>query len=420
MKQSLFIFLPLLFLLPGHEEDFFAGMMNTPVIDGRIDAGEWNGARRYDTFTLFGRAVSGKAPLQTTAWIGCDSEHLYIAFRCMIRKGIPLRLEQKENDSQISHDDCVEIFLNGSPKGRTYLQLGQSAAGVRFDAEVRGGASQVNRNWSSSLWKNAAGRTSDFYDAEFAIPLKMLPLDGSGFLRFNLTRTVRAGGNAYLSLVPMSGDGWHQPEKFAKLILPSIAGYGEITAIPQERVPILMGNNNFIVILTNHTGREQTAELRLKTSDGETKQEWRLPPHAKQQVTLPWKCGNAAGTFSWSLCRNGKEIHVSAPESYVIDNGNWSIPAVSYAGRKIVCRLKVNYGNDELKKARIRLHLRKDGIDFTAPQMQPFTEKLPLAGLPPGGYEAEILVISEDGKTLFQGKSDFRVVSHFLQAGITE
>jgi hypothetical protein len=23
--------------------------------------------------------------------------------------------------------------------------------------------------------------------------------------------------------------------------------------------------------------------------------------------------------------------------------------------------------------------------------MQPFTEKLPLAGLPPGGYEAEIL-----------------------------
>ena len=114
----------------------------------------------------------------------------------MIRKGIPLRLEQKENDSQISHDDCVEIFLNGSPKGRTYLQLGQSAAGVRFDAEVRGGASQVNRNWSSSLWKNAAGRTSDFYDAEFAIPLKMLPLDGSGFLRFNLTRTVRAGGNA--------------------------------------------------------------------------------------------------------------------------------------------------------------------------------------------------------------------------------
>ena len=67
--------------------------------------------------------------------------------------------------------------------------------------------------------------------------------------------------------------------------------------------------------------------------------------------------------------------YVSAPESYVIDNGNWSIPAVSYAGRKIVCRLKVNYGNDELKKARIRLHLRKDGIDFTAPQMQPFTEK---------------------------------------------
>lgn len=235
----------------------------------------------------------------------------------------------------------------------------------------------------------------------------MLPLDGSGFLRFNLTRTVRAGGNAYLSLVPMSGDGWHQPERFAKLILPSIAGYSEITAIPQERAPVLMGNNNFTVVLTNHTGREQTAELRLKTSDGETTQEWRLPPHAKQQVVLPWKCGNAAGTFSWSLRRNGKEIHVSAPESYVIDNGNWSIPAVSYAGRKIVCRLKVNYGNDELKKARIRLHLRKDGIDFTAPQLQPFTEKLPLAGLPPGGYEAEILVISEDGKTLFQGKSDF-------------
>ena len=138
MKQSLFIFLPFLFLLSGRAEDFSAGMMNAPVIDGRIEAGEWNGAARYDAFTLFGRAAGGKAPLQTTAWIGCDSEHLYIAFRCMIRKGIPLRIEQKENDSQISHDDCVEIFLNGSPKGRTYLQLGQSAAGVRFDAEVRG------------------------------------------------------------------------------------------------------------------------------------------------------------------------------------------------------------------------------------------------------------------------------------------
>ena len=73
-----------------------------------------------------------------------------------------------------------------------------------------------------------------------------------------------------------------------------------------------------------------------------------------------------------------------------------------------------------MKKAKIRLHLKKDGTDFTAPQLLPFTEKLPLTGLPPGGYEAEILVISEDGKTLFQGKSGFRVVSHFLQAGITE
>ena len=59
MKQSLFIFLPLLLLLPGRAEDFSAGIMNAPVIDGRIEAGEWNGAKRYDTFTLFGRAVSG-------------------------------------------------------------------------------------------------------------------------------------------------------------------------------------------------------------------------------------------------------------------------------------------------------------------------------------------------------------------------
>ena len=414
MKHFFFVVFLLFAAAQGRAEDFTAKQMKAPVIDGKISEREWKDAASYENFTLFGRAVSGKAPLGTTVWIGSDSTHLYIAFRCMIEKGVPLRMEQTEDDSAISRDDCVEIFLNGSPKGKTYLQLGQSAAGVRFDAEVGGGASQVNKNWSSSLWKNAAGRYADRYEAEFAIPFKMIPFDGSGFLRFNLTRTIRAGKSAHLTLIPMSGDGWHQPEKFAKLVLPSISGYEQVTPGQWSRTPVLMGDNKFSVILRNHSDKTQNAEVELDVSGKKIRKSCAVAPHAEQRAEIVWECREPQGSFSWRLLLSGKELFVSASTVYSIDAGKCFLPPVSYEGGKIPCFLELNYGRGKLREAKIRFQLKKEGVFWKTLDNLPFAEEVPLSGLPAGGYEAEIFVSAESGALLFHSIQNFRVVPHFL------
>ncbi len=387
--------------------------MKAPAVDGVLSPGEWDQAVRYDSFSLFGRNAGGKPPVETSAWIGYDENNLYIAFHCANRKGIPLRLEKKETDDNISHDDSVEVFLNGAPRDNRYLQLGQSAAGVRFDALVKGGASQVDRKWTSSLWRSAAKAGPDFFEAEFAIPFRMIPCDGSGFFRFNLTRTVRGGGNAYLTLVPMSGDGWHQPEKFAVLKVPPFSEFGKVTAARIDSDSVVMGANLFRCRLTNHTKEQQSATVSICPSGVETSRTVTLEPGGGSVVEIPWKCTSPAGTFSWKLRRGGCEIFASPELSYSLETGCCSVPPVFYATRDVTFGLRVNYDRAELSRSAIRIDLRKDGRPFRTLTL-PFTENPNLKRIPPGVYEAELGVRSENGVTLFQHKTRFSVVPYFL------
>ncbi|GEM_PF-6185495 len=404
----------LLVTLAGFAMEFTAPTMKAPEIDGRIRPDEWKTAKRYDTFHAFGRVAAGEpVPVETTVFMGSDDDFLYFAFRCANRPGMPPLVALRERDSNVSHDDSVEVFLNGSPKSNHYLQLSVSASGVCADSYVRGGASAVDRSWNSGLWRAAATRNDGFYEVEIAVPFKIIPLDGSDFLTFNLTRTVRAGGNAYLTLTPMTGDGWHQPEKFSRLSAPGLANYNKLTArLVWENVQL--GGNILRSTVENHAGSKREAVLSLFFNGVELTRKLELKPREKQSLEIPWANNTGSIEFFWKLVSEERELYVAAVRRHTIVNGSFLPPPFSFTGRPIICKLNVNYDVATLAGSTVEILVRRDEKTVRTVRYPAFTSDPELPSLEPGFYGTVVTVRGKDGRALFSNENSFWVVSRFL------
>ena len=71
-----------------------------PVIDGRIDSGEWQTASRGEDFVQFEPNRGDVAELQTVVYVLYDDEHLYVAFEAHDPE--PLMAQMTRRDAQLS------------------------------------------------------------------------------------------------------------------------------------------------------------------------------------------------------------------------------------------------------------------------------------------------------------------------------
>ena len=79
-----------------------------PVIDGRVEQGEWRGARYSELKKMGGGAIVDK----TEVYFGRDAQNLYVAFICHDRDWKGLRRAWRtpeERDNAVWNDDCVEL-----------------------------------------------------------------------------------------------------------------------------------------------------------------------------------------------------------------------------------------------------------------------------------------------------------------------
>jgi len=82
-----------------------------PVIDGKLDPGEWDGAFKMTDFKTF-QPDFGKEPSQKTeAYFLYDAENLYFAFRCYDTDPSKIKASISKRDAMFS-DDCVGIIID--------------------------------------------------------------------------------------------------------------------------------------------------------------------------------------------------------------------------------------------------------------------------------------------------------------------
>jgi hypothetical protein len=182
-----------------------------PTIDGRIDDPCWQTATAVGPFVLIGGEAS---PTQDTrACVAYDDRALYLAFECLEDRMADLVAQRTARDSDVWHDDCVEVFL-APPRDAEYFHLAVNAAGAQYDE--RGALDPAG--WNGD-WQSAVGRGPDRWSAEIAIPWASLGARVPALLEawtFNLGREEQP--HRELSEISVTTGSFHDREHFADIV----------------------------------------------------------------------------------------------------------------------------------------------------------------------------------------------------------
>jgi hypothetical protein len=147
-----------------------------PVIDGVMNAGEWD---RAAACTGFVTAFEGKlAKIQSTAWLTYDSNYLYVAFRNF--RGPELSFisarARRNDDDAIVYDPANEIWFSppGSPQ-TTYQSMFNVYPAV-LDTKMIPSVGYSSKAWSGK-WEVAARQSADSWTVEARAPISAFGVD---------------------------------------------------------------------------------------------------------------------------------------------------------------------------------------------------------------------------------------------------
>lgn len=167
-----------------------------PVIDGKIEPEEWEGAARGRRFV---DAVTGK-PIDddTEVLLAYDDHAIYVAFHARDSMPHDIRGREIKPGAEFNGEDILIFIVN--PQG-TKTWDGRCVFRVNplntQNEQISGGRA-AKREWRGE-WTSATSRTEDGWCAEFRIPWRMLNYPGGAnrtmdinFKRFHARRNIES------------------------------------------------------------------------------------------------------------------------------------------------------------------------------------------------------------------------------------
>ncbi|MDH5492576.1 MAG: carbohydrate-binding family 9-like protein [Myxococcales bacterium] len=219
-----------------------------PTIDGVLDEPSW---QRATPSTAFVQTMSGEdAAPETTARLLWDDAHLYVAFEVADDF---LRSTFEAHDENLWEQDCVEIYLDPSGRGRNYFEMQIAPTGVVFDTRYdsrRVPQPHGHKDWQSELRAGVQlrGQVNDDgrdegYTVEVAIPWAAFGVGSppasrpspNANWRLNLyVMDSRPDGQRAVAWSPPRVGDFHVPARFGRLLFidPSVPA---ATVVPLEQ-----------------------------------------------------------------------------------------------------------------------------------------------------------------------------------------
>jgi len=178
-----------------------------PVIDGQLDDPCWGNAWKAPAFLT---SAGNPAEAATEAWLACDNNNIYVAFKCHEKDPSKLKnFKKAKSKMECYKPDSVEIFVApGADNG--YLHIAVNPAG------------DINEEWSKgdgwvSGAETATARGDGFWTVELAIPFaNMRKADSSSAWSANLCRTRVSGDKTEYSSCAGTAS-FHDIEKYFKV-----------------------------------------------------------------------------------------------------------------------------------------------------------------------------------------------------------
>ncbi|OYT72236.1 MAG: hypothetical protein CFK49_03755 [Armatimonadetes bacterium JP3_11] len=140
-----------------------------PVIDGVVNADEWAEAYAAERFWSPSRQQWGAFP--TRAYIGYDSEAIYVAFVCEDPEPSQIRARETKRGGYLENDDTVMVLIEPQARGLEPYTFTVNARGVQSDYIPTG--TTENIRWRGD-WQAAAKILENGWSAEMRIPFRIL------------------------------------------------------------------------------------------------------------------------------------------------------------------------------------------------------------------------------------------------------
>ena len=162
------------------------------ALDASLKDPAWAAGHVPDDGAWVDVTTRGVAPMQTQAYLLYDDRFLYVAFRVTQHRAA-ITATQTEHDIGFGIDDFVGIGLDPSGAGSQDYYFETTPIGTRYE--------QSNENTRyHPVWRSAAIRTSDGWNAVLIIPLDVLHVRRAGLQtwRLQFVRAVAAQGEHYV------------------------------------------------------------------------------------------------------------------------------------------------------------------------------------------------------------------------------
>lgn len=250
-----------------------------PEIDGKMEK-TWEQAGE-NALVKFKTGAPARTP--TTVRMLYDNHNLYLFIRCRELNIVEAfqSPHYKRHDAPIWNDECVEIFIDPLKDGKTYFQ---------FIGNIHGDAAELLHNdpekaktpiaWNG-FWRRAAGRYSEGWTFELAIPWRTLGVvPGKDSVSINVSRMRRVSPSERTVLAG-KGKNLHDLAAFLKLsglVIEKPLFHGSIIAGKS-----FVGDNRFELKITNQTAKTVSGFVELTGNDLDGNALF----HAKKQISLP-------------------------------------------------------------------------------------------------------------------------------------
>lgn len=244
------------------------------TVDGRLTEPCW---QRVLPLSLV-ISEDGRPPREATeAMTLHDEKFLYVGFRCFDRDMNNLSAKLTARDSDVWHDDCVEVYLQPSGKPDTMYQMLVGAGGGLEDLKHVGGDYDVKWNCSFDA---AVTKHADRWEVEMRIPLAEVELDGRMPCAINLCREEKT----YLENTCWSptGSGFAVPERFGQLLFSEATIH--FAAVPSLKLGV--GESIAHLVVENSSATALKGIVRATVDDGKA-MESPVDIPARKRVSVP-------------------------------------------------------------------------------------------------------------------------------------
>lgn len=134
------------------------------VIDGNVDADEWQNAQVFDTYIQSFPNTGEKPKYPTTTYLKTDDEGLYIAFKNFQ----PKRSRKYSGHDQYTSADFNMVFIDFNNDGDTAYEFVATLGGGTMDGTYSRG-NQASRDWDGD-WQVRVSERGNYWYSEFFIP----------------------------------------------------------------------------------------------------------------------------------------------------------------------------------------------------------------------------------------------------------